>query len=392
MTRSLKRRVLARCNVVVALGTLTLLAATHSPFARAATLSQDVRTELVYVGTQGNQIHALRLDTATGALSTIGPVADGLRPTWVVAHPQLPILYAVDDENAKEGSVTAYAVNRETGALTRVNRVATKGNGTTNLWLDLRSMTLLAANYASGSVSTIAINHDGSLGSLVSIIKETGSGPNRRQASAHAHSATVDPSGRFALVPDLGADRVFVYGFDRASHALMPDGGPDPRSFITPPGSGPRHAAFGLNGQFVYLLNELTAQIMVLRWDGAQGRLTPVQTVQTSSQDFQGARSGAEVAVSRDGRFVYVEDRGENAIVVYRVNAETGELSLVQRTSSGGDKPWGFAIDPSGRWMLVANQKSGKVNAFSIDPSSGRVSDTGQSVDIASPVSIAFLK
>ena len=381
-----------RYGAVAVFITLTLLAGMYSGRNSAATLLEHAQTELVYVGTQERQIHALRFDASTGKLTVIGPVAEGLKSTWVAAHPRLPILYAVDDDNTREGSVTAYAVDRGTGALTRLNEVATGGSGTTNLGLDIPSMTLLAANYGGGSVSSIAVNGDGSLGSLASTIKEAGSGPNRRQASAHAHSAAVDPSGRYALVPDLGADRVFVYGFDRVTHTLSPDDAAHPRSFIAPQGSGPRHLAFGVDGQFVYLLTELTAEIMVLRWDASQGRLTLVQSVPTSSPQFQGVKSGAEVAVSHDGRFVYVEDRGENALVVYRVSPDSGELSLVQRTSSGGERPWGFAIHPSGKWILVANQRSGKVNVFSIDPVSGMVSDTGQSVDIPAPVSIAFVR
>ncbi|WP_063779138.1 lactonase family protein [Caballeronia mineralivorans] len=381
-----------RVVVMAALAMLTLSAGAYSEQGRAATLPKNAQTELVYVGTQERRIHALRFDAYTGKLTMIGPVEEGLRSTWLVAHPQLPILYSVDDQNTEEGSVTAYAVDRGNGALTKVNAVATGGNGTTYLWLDVPSMTLLGANYSSGSVSSIVINREASMGSLVSTIKETGSGPNRRQASAHAHSVAVDPSGRYALVADLGADRVFVYGFDRATHALSPDDEANPRSFIAPPGSGPRHLAFGLNGQFVYLLTELTAEIMVLRWGASQGHLTLVQSLPTTSPEFQGAKSGAEIAVSHDGRFVYVGNRGENALVVYRVSPDSGELSLVQRTSSGGQRPWGFAIDASGKWMLVENQSSGKVNVFRIDPVSGMVSDTGQSVDVPAPVSVVFVK
>jgi 6-phosphogluconolactonase len=392
MTQSFQENVLMHVGIVALLVALTLSAGVCSKESRAATLPTVAQTELVYVGTQEHQIRALRFDADTGKLTVIGPVEEGLRSTWLVAHPQLPMLYSVDDQNTEEGTITAYAVDRGTGALTKVNAVATGGKGTTYLWLDIPSMTLLGANYSSGSVSSIVVNRDASVSSLVSTIKETGSGPNRRQASAHAHSVAVDPSGRYALVPDLGADRVFVYGFDRSTHALSPDDGANPRSFIVPPGSGPRHLAFGLSGQFVYLLTELTAEIMVLRWDASEGHLTLVQSLPITSQEFQGAKSGAEVAVSHDGRFVYVANRGENALLVYRVSPDTGELSLVQRTSSGGARPWGFAIDASGKWMLVENQASGTVNVFGIDPASGMVSDTGQSVDIPAPVSVAFVK
>ncbi|MFP6558112.1 lactonase family protein [Paraburkholderia sp. B3] len=359
---------------------------------RAARSSGDTQTEFVYVGTQQAQIRALRLDTATGKLTEIGTVAEGPKTTWVAAHPQLPVLYGVDDDNAREGSITAYAVNRGTGSLSKINVVASGGKGTTNLVLDPPSMTLLAANYASGSVSSVSINPDGSLGARVSTVTETGSGPNRRQASAHAHSAVVDPSGRYALVPDLGADRVFVYRFDRATHALSAGDGNDPGTFVAPPGSGPRHLLFGSSGEFVYLLTELSAEVMVLRWDAGQGTLTLVQSLPVTSPGFDGVKSGAEIALSQDGRFVYVEDRGENALVVYRVNPQTGELAEIQRTSAGGDRPWGFAIDSSGKWLLVANQRSGNVSVFSVDSVSGKVTGTGESVALPTPVSVAFVK
>ena len=377
----------------MALGALTLSACTLDTSHRAGTSpAVAAHTEWVYIGTQESRINALRFDTSTGKLTAIGQVAQGPKATWVVAHPELPILYAVDDDGTREGSITAYAVDRGTGALTKVNATLTGGRGTTYLQFDTPSQTLLGANFNSGSVSSVAVNPDGSMGARVSTIVETGSGPNRRQASAHAHSVAIDPSGRYALVPDLGADRVFIYRFDRATHALSQDDGSTPHAFVAAPGSGPRHIAFGSSGQFVYLLTELSAQIMVLRWDASQGQLTLVQTVPTSSPEFQGAKSAAELAVSHDGRFVYVEDRGENALVVYRVNPDSGELSVIQRISSGGEKPWGFEIDSSGKWMLVANQRSGKINVFSIDPASGKLADIGQSADVSSPTSVAFVK
>jgi 6-phosphogluconolactonase len=361
--------------------------------AAVVTLSAGLaQADLVYVGTQGKQLSAMRFDPSEGKLAMIGPVAEGLRPTWTVAHPKLPVLYAVNDENTQEGSVTAFAVNRETGALNKMNQVTTGGNGATYLWFDAPSSTLLAANFAGGSASSIAVNPDGSVGARVSTIKATGSGPHRRQASPHAHSVAIDPSGRYALVPDLGADRVFVYEFNRATHALSPDDAATPRSYIAAAGSGPRHLAFGTDERYVYLLNELTAEIITLRWDPQQGRLTQVQTQQISSPEFSGTRSGAEVAVSGDGRFVYVGDRGEGTLVVYEAHPDTGELKLVQRISTGGETPWGFAIHPSGKWLLIAHQRSGEVNVFGIDPATGKVADTGQSVATPTPVSITFVK
>jgi 6-phosphogluconolactonase len=350
--------------------------------------------DLVYVGSQGNQLRALRFDAGSGRLSTIGPVADGLRPTWTVAHTSLPVLYAVDDDSAKPGSVSAFSIDRASGALRKLNDAPTGGAGATYLWLDALSGTLLAANFGGGSASSIAVQADGSLGTLVSTIKATGSGPHRRQAAPHAHSAAIDPSGRYALVPDLGADRVFIYAFDRATRALTPL--PDTpaggvRAYAALPGSGPRHLVFSADGRFVWLLNELSAEVTTLRWDASQATLTPLQTLAASSAEFTGVKSGAEILLSPDGRFVYVEDRGERTLVVYRVNAETGELSFVQRIATGGEVPWGMAIHPSGKWLLVAHQRSGTVNVFRIDTASGRLDSTGESVEAPTPVSITFV-
>lgn len=351
------------------------------------------QADLVYVGSQGNQLHALRFEQDSGKLSAIGVVAEGLRPTWTVAHPQLPVLYAVDDDSARPGSVSAFAVERASGKLRKLNQAPSGGNGATYLWLDAPSRTLLAANFASGSVSSIALHPDGSLGALVSTIQASGSGPHRRQAGPHAHSAAVDPSGRYALVPDLGADRVFIYALDRASHSLSAPPSPAGASqaYIAPPGSGPRHLVFSRDGRFVWLLNELTAQVSTLRWDAQAGQLTLVRTQAISSSAFSGTRSGAEILLSPDGRFVYVEDRGERTLVVYRVDAGSGVLELIQRVASGGEVPWGMAIHASGRWLLVAHQRSNSVNVFSIDTATGLLAGTGISATAPAAVSITFV-
>jgi 6-phosphogluconolactonase len=363
--------------------------------------------DLVYVGSQGQQLRALRFDAASGKLEVIGTVAEGLRPTWTVAHPQLPVLYAVDDQPGQDGAVVAFAINHASGALSRLNTAPSGGAGVTYLWLDAPSATLLAANFGGGSASSIAVQEDGSLGALVSTIKASGSGPHRRQAGPHAHSVAVDSSGRYALVPDLGADRVFIYALDRATHALTtlppavprpaqhappsPPAGEATRAYAAPPGSGPRHLVFSADGRSAWLLNELTAEVTTLRWDAQQATLSPVQTLVTSSAEFTGTRSGAEIVRSPDGRFIYVEDRGERTLVTYRVNPANGELSFVQRIASGGEMPWSMAIHPSGRWLLVAHQRSGTVNVFSIDPASGLLTNTGIAAEAPTAVSITFV-
>lgn len=370
-------------SLIAALGVAALLGGCASAPAPLVACRPD---GLAYVGTDGSALRALRVDTCAGRLALVGPVADVAKPRWTVSHPTQPILYAALDA----GRVAAFAVDRASGALLPLNDAPAGGTGTTHLYLDAPSMTMLVANFSSGSASTLAVQADGHLGERVSTLQATGSGPHRRQASPHAHGLAVAPDGRFALVADMGADRVFVYGLDRATHALQADTAG--RSFATPAGSGPRRAVFGAGGRVVYVLNELSAEIMTLRWDGAAGRLTPLQTLPVSTPEFQGAKSTSEIELSPDGRHVYVGNRGENLLTVYRADPGTGELSLVHRLPSGGDGLWHFDLDPTGRWLLVANYRSNRITLFAVDPATGRLADTGQSVESPAPVSVSFLK
>lgn len=196
----------------------------------------------------------------------------------------------------------------------------------------------------------------------------------------------IDPSGRFALVPDLGADRVFVYRFDRATSTLS-DG---PSAYATAPGSGPRRVVFHPSGRIVYLLNELTADIQALGWSPEDGVLTHLQSLSTNVPEHTGTTSAAELAISRDGRFVYTSNRGENTLVVFSADRRTGLLTLAQRIPCGGLTPWSFSFHPSGKWLLVANQASSTVNLFGVDPHSGRLTDTGTSVPVPRPACITF--
>jgi 6-phosphogluconolactonase len=378
----IRRKLLGAAALLVAAG-VAGCATTHGPAAPAS--------EIFYIGNQGSQLLAARLETRAGTMALIGPVADVPRPTWTAPHPSLPVLYVASQGDGKSnGSVSSFRIDAASGALTRTGQADAGGPGTTHLWVDAPSRAIVAANYAGGSTATFALGGDGAIGARVSLRKETGKGPHPRQASPHAHGAAVDPAGRYALVADLGLDKLFVYRFDRANHALLPDDPLQPRHFSAPPGTGPRHFVFDPKGRFVYLLGELTADLHVLRWDAGRGTLTPVQTLSLDAPGFAGTKSAAEIAISRDGRFVYASNRGDSTIGVYAADPRAGTLSLVQRMASGGEFPWGFAIHPGGRWMIVANQRSENLALFAVDPASGRLSDTGQRLAVPKPVNISF--
>ena len=365
--------------LVVALAALAAAGCASAPPGCAA--------RVAYAGLEDGTVQALRFDECAGRLAGAGEAARVPRPRWLLAR--APMLYAASDEDGREGRVFALRADRDATRLEKVNDAGAGGVGTTHLALDAPSATLLAANFNAGSASSLAVGGDGSLGALASTVKDTGSGPHRRQAGPRAHAIAVDPSGRFALVADMGADRVFVYGFGRATRQLTPQ---PVSSLALPPGSGPRHLAFDRSGRYVYLVTELTAEVVALRWSEQDGRLAALQSLPTSQAASAEARSASEIATGADGRFVYVANRTEGALLVYRIDP-AGTLALVQSVPSGGTAPWTFAIDRSGRWLLAANFHSKDVSLFGIDARSGELSPAGPPLAMpAAPLSLAFME
>ena len=198
---------------------------------------------------------------------------------------------------------------------------------------------------------------------------------------------TLSPDNRFALVADLGLDRVFSYRIDPAKGGLTPN---DPPFVTLAAGSGPRHVAFRPDAKFVYSLNELLSTVTTFRYDASRGSLKELQTLSTLPKDWSGSNSTAEIVVHPNARFVYASNRGDDSIVIFRIDSSRGTLTFVDRTPTQGKTPRNFAIDPSGTFLLAANQDSGSIVTFRIDPQTGRLTSTGDMLEVPSPVCILF--
>ncbi len=349
------------------------------------------RHELVYVGMHGGQIHAARFNAATGAINLIGPVADNKRPTWGLRHPTLPVIYFNEEagnDGKGQGGVQAFRVDAATGALTKITDVRAGGGGTTHLWIDSPSQTLFAVNYGGGTMATIPVKADGSLGEVTSLTQFQGAGPHKRQNSPHPHGVSVDPSGQWVLVTDLGSDRIWILPFDRKAGTVGTFDKASPNHFVMPAGSGPRHMAWHPSGRYVYVVEELTANVDLFGFNASSGQLTKFQSLSTDDAAFIGDKSAAEVMVSRDGRFVYTSNRGDHMIVVHAVDRRTGMLTRIQRISSGGPWPWHFVIHPNGKWMLVANRDANALAILSIDRRTGKLVPTDKKLTTPSPVHV----
>ena len=361
----------------------------------AEALAQSValpRELLVYVGTYtsgaSEGIYLYRLDLSDGSLKHVGTTAGVVNPSYLTLDPARRFLYAVNEVEdfggAKSGAVSAFAVERKTGALRFLNQRGSKGGAPSYLTTAESGRFVLVANYSGGNVAVLPVLADGSLGEAVDAEQGAGSGPNReRQEAPHAHCVVLDRANRFAYSCDLGTDKVMVYRFDARAGSLSPN---SPPSVSMKPGAGPRHLAFHPRGRFVYVLNELDSTVTALAHDAARGTLRQVQIVSALPAGFKGANTGADIHLTPDGKFLYSSNRGHDSIAGFAVNSRTGRLRPVGHTPAGGRTPRNFVIDTSGRFLLAANQKSDNIVTFRLNSRTGALSPTGQTASVPSPV------
>lgn len=219
------------------------------------------------------------------------------------------------------------------------------------------------------------------------MVKHSGASINRdRQQGPHAHCILTDKSNRYAFAVDLGIDKILVYRFSEKNGSLTNHGAVE-----TKPGAGPRHLTFHRNNRFAYLINELDSTMIAYAYDAKRGVLRSQQTISTLPQDFSGTSFCADVHVSPNGKFLYGSNRGHNSIVVFAIDSESGQLTLVEHVSTGGNWPRNFVIDPSGTYLLAANQRSDSVVTFRIDSVTGQLKPTGHVAEIPTPVCLKLL-
>ncbi len=348
---------------------------------------------LVYIGTYTGEksqgIYRARFDTETGKLSTPELAATTKNPTFLALDPGGKILYAVGEtdrfKDQPTGAVAAYRIEPKNGDLSLLNEQSSRGTGPCHLALDMTGKSVLVANYGSGSIAALPVEPGGKLAANAAFVQHSGSSVNsNRQAGPHAHFITVDPANRFALTCDLGLDKVLIYNLDPGQPSLSLNS-----SAPVKPGAGPRHLAFHPHSPWVYVINEMGSSLTVFEWELKTGSLKVIQTVSSLPEGFQGHNSGAEVAVHPSGRFVYGSNRGHNSIAVFAVEKE-GKLRLIQHEPTQGKNPRHFSIDPSGKWLLAENQNSDSIVSLSLDPSTGHLKPTGNTVEIGSPVCVVF--
>jgi 6-phosphogluconolactonase len=354
---------------------------------------------LVYVGTytakQSKGIYLMRMDATSGLLTKPELVVEASNPSFLALHPNHKFLYSVNEvaklDGKPEGAVSAFSIDATSGKLTFLNRQPSAGGGPTHITLDRDGKNALVANYGTGSVAVLPIGADGKLSPVSSVDQHQALvvDPKRSQVP-HAHCVNVDPGNRYALSCDAGIDKVFVYRFDSEKGMIAPN---DPPAAIVAPLTGPRHLAFHPNGKLLYVVNETTCTVTAFNYDPDHGTLAAFQTLSTLPEGFQGSKSTAEITVHPSGKFLYASNRGvANSIASFKIDPETGKLTPIARTSTQGQAPRHFAIDPTGTWLVAANQDTNNVVVFQIDAQTGELKPTGTNIEVPTPVCITFLE
>ena len=356
---------------------------------------QSKKAPAVFIGTytekEGSQskgIYVYRLDPSSGEVSFQWEAKGILNPSYLALHPQKPFLYAVNEVQSfgdqQGGGVTAISIDDASGEVKLLNAYSSQGKDPCYVSIEQTGQYALVANYSGGNAAMLPIQADGRLGPATDVVQHSGSSVHpERQTAPFVHSILPDPANRFAIAADLGADKLVIYEMDLEQGKLNKHA-----EVNVKPGSGPRHSIFHPNGKYLYLINELSSTLTVYRYKSDSGNLEEVQTISTLPVGFEGENLCADLHIY--GKYLYASNRKHDSIAWYLIEEETGQLAYQGEVPSGGKEPRGFAIDPTGNFLLAAHERSDNVVIFQIEPATGKPLKTGKEVKVSFPVCVRF--
>lgn len=343
-----------------------------------------------YTGTGSKGIYVYRFDAGAGKAEWVSNTDSAVNPSFLAMAPNGKQLYAcTETRTVNAGGVTAYSFDRGSGQLRQLNRQTSGGDNPCYVNVHKAGKWVVVGNYSGGSLAVYPLNADGSLQPFSQLIQHEGRSVNKdRQEKAHVHAAVFSPAQDHLFVPDLGLDKVLVYRFNPAAPKPL---APAPVPFAqSTPGSGPRHFTFHPNGRWAYLVQELAGAVVAYRY--RNGTLTQTQRLFSHPDTLSTLPGSADVHVSPDGKFLYASNRGkENNIAVFRINPANGKLTAVGYEPTRGLVPRNFCIDPTGTFLLVANQESDNVVVFRRNRQTGLLTYTGVQLSIPKPVCLKMM-
>ena len=359
--------------------------------------AQKSKEQFLIIGTYtsgtNDGIYVYKFNTETGENSFVSSVKTS-NPSYLAISPNQKYVYAVN-ENADStrftvtGHVAAFSFDKTTGKLNFINKQESGGKHPCYVSIDKTGKWVIVGNYSSGSLAVLPVRSNGSLDSAVQVMQHEGSSVNsERQEALHVHATVLNKNNKTLYVPDLGLDEVKLYNLDNKTGKL--------KEFVPPfvatePGAGPRHIDIHPNGKYAYLMEELTGSVSVYEIV-KNGYLSLIQNISGLPRDFDGAIGSADIHVSPDGKFLYCSNRGEsNTIGIFSINKSNGQLEWIDHQSTMGKTPRNFNFDPTGNFLLVANQNSDEIVIFKRNKETGLLTDTKKKISVSKPVCLKWV-
>ncbi|WP_410982170.1 lactonase family protein [Bacillus cereus] len=342
-----------------------------------------------YLGTytRGNSegIYNFTLDTQAATIKEVNLVAKLDNPTYLAISRDNRFLYSVI-KKGEFGGVSAFLINNDTKHLEQINSQVLRGAPPCHVSVDKTIQTVVSANYHKGTIESYIVDgENGTLNPVTSVIEHKGSGPNKeRQEKPHTHYAGFTPDDRYVVAIDLGIDQLITYKENRGVLTEV-------NRLSVKPGSGPRHLVFHPNGRYVYVMTELSSEVIVLMYNSENGEFQEVEYISTIPDEFKENNQGSAIQISSDGRFVYAANRGHNSITVFSVNQDSGKLIFIESICTEGDWPRDFALDPTEKFLIALNERSHNIAVFSRDEFTGKLRLLQSDVTVPDPVCIKFL-
>ena len=315
----------------------------------------------LYVGTytsdKANGIYKYDFNLKNGKLSNQELAINIDNPSFLAFSPNRKFLYSVNQTD--EGFVSSYKI-AEDGKLILQTRVSSHGKGPCHIAINEEGNKAAVSNYGGGTVAIYPITENGTLLDAAQIFNH-----NSKNEDSHAHSAQFFKDDLF--VADLGRNAVYEYYYNGDNYVL------ESQSIVEMKGNpGPRHFAMTKDGENIYVINEYASTITSI--EKTRRGFKQIDYDSTLNDGYNEKNSCADIHLSKDEKFLYGSNRGENSIAVFERNTRNGTIERIQNIGVEGDWPRNFTLDPSGKFLLVANRKSDNISVFEIDKKSGKLS------------------
>lgn len=345
-----------------------------------------------YTNGKSEGIYVYDFDTDNANNKFISSIKSS-NPSFLAVSPNKKFVYAVNEEGDSlnnGGAVSAYSFNKKTSKLQYINQQRSGGNHPCYITTDTNGKWVITANYSGGSFSVMQVKKNGSLAAAKTIVQHSGKSTNSsRQEKAHVHTTVLTNNNKYLLVSDLGLDKVFSYPFNAVTGMVAKN---EVKTTSVIGGAGPRHLAIHPSQKFVFITQELNGTIAAFSINNI-GELKLLQTISAVPEAYKGSFGGADIHASADGKFLYASNRGEsNSIAIFSIDQATGILTSIGHQETFGSKPRNFNFDPSGNFLLVANQDSDNIVILKINHQTGLLTDTGKRITVPAPVCIKWIE